>query len=152
MLGHFGIKARLEWLSTTAAYIEITKIKSVGTAQGGTRTCFWRGVRREVWNPFPYLRIFLPQQNGWFYCFFCFCFVLFCFVFFCDFCKLVPISMGYSTLEMTILWFLLYFCKKWDPCLRISCEKLTHFCGTSPYTLTWVRERVVGIGMHLFRT
>ena len=58
---------------------------------GGTRIIFWRGVRPEVWNPYPYLRIFLPQktadlklffeifanrdpflrvflpQNGWFY-------------------------------------------------------------------------------------
>ena len=61
---------------------------------GGTRIIFWRGVRPEVWNPYPYLRIFLPQktadlklffeifanrdpflrvflpQNGWFYHFF----------------------------------------------------------------------------------
>ena len=64
-------------------------------ARGGTRIFFfWRGVRPEVWNPYPYLRIFLPQktadlklffeifanrdpflrvflpQNGWFYHFF----------------------------------------------------------------------------------
>ena len=63
-------------------------------ARGGTRIIFWRGVRPEVWNPYPYLRIFLPQktadlklffeifanrdpflrvflpQNGWFYNFF----------------------------------------------------------------------------------
>ena len=61
---------------------------------GGTQIIFWRGVRPEVWNPYPYLRIFLPQktadlklffeifanrdpflrvflpQNGWFYHFF----------------------------------------------------------------------------------
>ena len=62
--------------------------------RGGTRIIFWRGVWPEVWNPYPYLRIFLPQktadlklffeifanrdpflriflpQNGWFYHFF----------------------------------------------------------------------------------
>ena len=65
-----------------------------GKPQGGTRIIFWRSVRPEVWNPYPYLRIFLPQkmadlklffeiftnrdpflrvflpQNGWFYHFF----------------------------------------------------------------------------------
>ena len=31
---------------------------------GGTRIIFWRGVRPEVWNPYPYLRIFLPQKTA----------------------------------------------------------------------------------------
>ena len=30
----------------------------------GTRIIFWRGVRPKVWNPFPYLRIFLPQKTA----------------------------------------------------------------------------------------
>ena len=32
--------------------------------RGGTRIIFWRGVRPEVWNPYPYLRIFLPQKTA----------------------------------------------------------------------------------------
>ena len=31
---------------------------------GGTRIIFWRGVRPEVWNPYPYLRISLPQKTA----------------------------------------------------------------------------------------
>ena len=30
---------------------------------GGTQIIFWGGVRSEVWNPYPYLRIFLPPKN-----------------------------------------------------------------------------------------
>ena len=65
-----------------------------GARGGESRIIFWRGVRPEIWNPYPYLRIFLPQktadlkpffeifanrdpflrvflpQNGWFYNFF----------------------------------------------------------------------------------
>ena len=33
-------------------------------AGGGTRIIFWRGVWPEVWNPYPYLRIFLPQKTA----------------------------------------------------------------------------------------
>ena len=32
---------------------------------GGTRIIFWRSVRPEVWNTYPYLRIFLTQKNDW---------------------------------------------------------------------------------------
>ena len=101
---------------------------------GGTRIIFWRGVRPEVWNPYPYLRIFLPQktadlklffeifanrdpflrvflpQNDWFY------------HFFAIFAKWDPL--------LRIFW------PKWDPCLRIFAEKVTHLGGTSPYALT----------------
>ena len=76
-------------------HLRISKCKISGPfPRGGTRIIFWRGVRPEVWNPYPYLRIFLPQktadlklffeifanrdpflrvflpQNGWFYHFF----------------------------------------------------------------------------------
>ena len=70
------------------------KLSAPNRPGGGTQIIFWRGVRPEVWNPYPYLRIFLPQktadlklffeifanrdpflrvflpQNGWFYHFF----------------------------------------------------------------------------------
>ena len=36
--------------------------------RGGTQIIFWRGLRPEVWNPYPYLRIFVPQKYGWFDC------------------------------------------------------------------------------------
>ena len=29
----------------------------------GTQIIFWRTVRPEVWNPYPYLRIFLTQKK-----------------------------------------------------------------------------------------
>ena len=92
-------------------------------------------VRPEVWNPYPYLRIFLPQktadlklffesfanrdpflraflpQNGWFY------------HFFAIFAKWDPLLR-------------IFFWPKWDPCLRILAEKVTHLGGTSPYGLS----------------
>ena len=38
-----------------------------GEIPGGVFELFFEGgVRPEVWNPYPYLRIFLPQKNGWF--------------------------------------------------------------------------------------
>ena len=124
--------------SETARKLQLyaTSIKtSVSTPGGGTRIIFWRGVRPEVWNPYPYLRIFLPQktadlnlffeifanrdpflrvflpQNGWFN------------NFFAIFAKWDPLLR-------------IFFWPKWDPCLRIFAEKVTHLGGTSPYALT----------------
>ena len=74
--------------------IDCWRCNDLFKSRGDTRIIFWRGVRPEVWNPYPYLRIFFPQktadlklffeifanrdpflrvflpQNGWFYHFF----------------------------------------------------------------------------------
>ena len=67
-----------------------------GGPGGGTRIIFWRGERPEVWNPYPYLRIFRFSRN--------FCksgpiskeFFLpqkwLIFAFFCNFCEMGPSS------------------------------------------------------------
>ena len=36
-----------------------TKFSRNWNGEGGTQIIFWRSVRPEVWNPYPYLRIFL---------------------------------------------------------------------------------------------
>ena len=70
---------------------------------GGTLIIFWQGVQPKVWNPYPYLRIFSPSNNGWFQ----------------NFLKSGPISKGFSTSKMD--WFTIFV--KWDPLLRIFLTK-----------------------------
>ena len=77
---------------------------------GGTQIIFWQGLRPEVWNPYPYLRCFLPQKR------------LFLPIF-RNFCEMGPSSKD-------------SFWPKWDPCQRILGEKVTHLGSTSPYALT----------------
>ena len=69
----------------------------VPQARGGTRIIFWRGVQPEVWNPYPYLRIFLPQKTADLN------------LFFRNFRKSGPISKGFSTSKWLILPFFLRF-------------------------------------------
>ena len=79
---------------------------------GGTRIIFWRGVRPEVWNPYPYLRIFLSSKNGWFN------------GFFRNFRKSGPISKGFSTSTRTDFTIFFAIFVKWDPLLRIFLTKM----------------------------
>ena len=37
-------------------------LKTPDRGGGGTQIIFWRSVQPEVWNPYPYLRIFLTQK------------------------------------------------------------------------------------------
>ena len=76
----------------------------------GTRIIFWWGVRLEVWNPYPYLRIFLPQKTA-------------DLKLFSNFRKSGPISKGFSTSNG---WFYHFFAifAKWDPLLRIFLTKM----------------------------
>ena len=91
-------------------------------------------MRPEVWNPYAYLRIFLPQKQliwqsfwnfrqwgpiskGFFYL------KTADFTMFCNFCEMGPSSKD-------------FFWPKWDPCLRSFGKKVTHLDGTSPYALT----------------
>ena len=39
------------------------KIPKWDKYQGGTQISFWWGVRHKVWNPYPYLRIFLLGEK-----------------------------------------------------------------------------------------
>ena len=101
---------------------------------GVTRMIFWWDVQPEIWNPYPYLRIFLAffsvkKQLIW--------------LFFWNFCKSGPISKGFSTSNMadfSILCemdsLLRIFWPKLDPCLRTFSEKVTHLGGTFLYALT----------------
>ena len=67
---------------------------------GGTQIIFWQSVRPEVWNPYPYIRIFLTKKNGWIDI-----------SFFFNFCKSRPICKDFSasktaafTIFLQILW------------------------------------------------
>ena len=39
------------------------KLEKLQLPQGVTQIIFWQGVWPKVWNPYPYLRIFLPQKK-----------------------------------------------------------------------------------------
>ena len=41
------------------------QLHDVKDPRGGTWIIFWGSVRPEVWNPYPYLRIFFHSKNGW---------------------------------------------------------------------------------------
>ena len=86
---------------------------------------FWQGVRHEVWNPYPFLRIFIPKKMGFF---------------FMTYANLDTLLMIFPPSKWLTLFFLTF--KKWDPlliifltkwylCLKIFCEKITHLHGTS---------------------
>ena len=97
---------------------------------GGTQIIFWRSVRPEVLNPYPYLRIFFStkNKNGWINKFFeifanrdplrsfFFFFLFFLFFFFTS-------KAANFTIFSQILWngtllcgfFFFFFWPKWDP-------------------------------------
>ena len=98
-----------------------------GWGGGGTRIIFWRGVLPKFWNPYPYLRIFLPQKR-------------LIWLFIRNFRKSGPISKGFLPLKRLILQIFREFCEiepsskeffwsKWDPCLRIFGQKVTHWAA-----------------------
>ena len=95
--------------------------------RGGTRIIFWWGVLPEVWNPYPYLRIILPQKMA-------------DLTVFSKFSQIRTHFQGFFYLKND--WFYHFFFVvvasfvKWDPCLRIFGEKITYLGGTSPYVLT----------------
>ena len=98
---------------------------------GGTWIFFWRGVRPKFWNPYPYLRIFLPQKR-----------LIWLFFFF-----FLQIGTHFSTSKTADFTSFCNFCEngssskdvwpKWNPCLRILGEKVTHLGGISPNALTF---------------
>ena len=104
-------------------------------SRGSTQIIFWWDVQPEVWNSYPFLRIFLPQK--W---------LIWCF--FQNFRKLGPIAKGFSASKTADFTFfsrnygemgpsLRIFWLKWDPCLKNFGEKLTRLGGTSLYAVTW---------------
>ena len=101
---------------------------------GGTQIIFWHGVWQKVWNPYPYLRISLPQKTADLTVFLEF------------FANRDPFLMIFLPQKWLILQFFhdfgetgpssKDFLTKWDPCPRIFGEKVTHLGGTSPFALT----------------
>ena len=91
--------------------------------EGALRFFFDGDMRLEVWNPFPFLSIFLPQKMTVFQ----------------NFCKSGPIFKGFSTFKNGWFFFFFFFLfailvkcgplvrifvwLKWNPCLRILGEK-----------------------------
>ena len=59
--------------------------------EGDTQIIFWRGVRPEVWNPYPNLKIFSSQKMA-------------DFKVFRHLRKSGPISTSFYTLKMADLW------------------------------------------------
>ena len=89
----------------------------------GYSNYFWQGVQLQGLKPLPISKDLLPRkQLIW--------------LSFLNFCKLGPISMGFYTSKMTDFFFLIFlwnracfyrfFWPKWNPCLRIFGEKVTH--------------------------
>ena len=90
---------------------------STSVRWGGTQIIFWRGVRPEIWNPYPYLRGFFSLKNGWFDCFF-----FFLLLFFWHFRKSGPISKHFSISKQLIFHFLKFL---WNgTLLRIVLTKI----------------------------
>ena len=97
---------------------------------------FCWSVRPDVWNPYPYLRIFLAQKTGWID------------RFFRNFCKLRPISKGFSTSKMVNFTFFFFkFCEMGPSSknffdqneihvYRFLVKKVTHLGGIFLYALT----------------
>ena len=69
-----------------------------GGGGGGYSKYFLRGVRPEIWNPYPYLRIFLLQETA-------------DLTIFRIFHKLRPISKGFSMSKRLIFKVFSSFCK-----------------------------------------
>ena len=96
---------------------------SAYSSRGSIQIIFWRNVQPEVWNPYPFLRIFLPQK--W---------LIWCF--FQNFRKSGPISKGFSASKTADFTFFSrnygemgpsskdFFGLKWDPCIRILVKNL----------------------------
>ena len=79
--------------------------------EGGTQIIFWRGVRPEVWNPYPYLRIFLPQKMADLK------------LFFEIFANRDPfLRVFYLKMADFTIFFAIF--AKWDPLLRIFLTKM----------------------------
>ena len=99
------------------------------------------GLRPEIWNPYPYLRIFPLQKR----------LILWFFLKFRKsgpFLKVfLPQKMADFTIFSQFLWngtpLLWIFLTKWDSCLRIFGEKVTHLGGKSLYICLnmWVPPR-----------
>ena len=79
---------------------------------GGTQIIFWRSVLPEVWNPYPYLRIFSHSKNGWIDSFFEI------------FANQDPFLRVFLPQKRLILPFLFANFVKWDPALRIFLTKM----------------------------
>ena len=73
-----------DWIYNTpysiSWYILVTDL----SPEGGTQIIFWWSVRPKVWNPYPYLMIFLTQIKCWIDSFFL-----------RNFCKFILISKGF---------------------------------------------------------
>ena len=104
---------------------------------GGYSNYFSTGCAAQGLEPLPISKDFPPSKNGWFDVFF----------FFEIFANPDPFLRVFLPQKWLILQifrnfgamgpsFKDFFWLKWDPCLRIFCEKLTHLGGTSPYALT----------------
>ena len=92
-------------------FVHLFVLKFKVAPGGGTRIIFWRDVRPEVWNPYPYLRIFLPQKTA-------------------DLKLFFEIFANRDPFLRVFLpqngWFYHYFVifAKWDPLLRIFLTKM----------------------------
>ena len=104
---------------------------------GGSWIIFWWGCAARGLKLLPISKYFPPSKNSWYDFFFkifanqdSFLRVFYFkngrfYHFFCNFCEIGPSSKD-------LFW------SKWDPCLRIFGEKVTHLGSTSqsPYVLT----------------
>ena len=94
---------------------------------GGTQMILWWGVRPVVWNPYPYLRIFLPKKKKkkkkkTADLIVCFCL----FVFFSNFCEMGPLLRIWLT--------------KMGPVSMIFGGKVIHLGGTFSYVSTPIKS------------
>ena len=111
----------------------------VQTCMGGrgTQIQFWMGVCRSSFKTHTHVKGSFRQKK---------------YPFFDIFSKYRPILCKHPKI-LEILekqpHVLGYFCRKWDPCGRISCEKATHQSSTSPYPLRCKLGSVIIIGKGL---
>ena len=103
----------------------------------GTHIIFLRGVRPKVWNPYQLSRDFSPLKTSVFFFFF---------FFFVNRDSFLRVSLPQKFYKVFFFFFFFFFFvifvkwgplwPKWDTCLRIFGEKVTHLGGTSLYNLT----------------
>ena len=105
------------------------------TPGGGYSNSFLTGCAARSLKPLPKSKDFSPSKNGWFNGFF---------EIFANRDPFLRVFLPHWRADFTIfLWFLWtltlfpgFSWPKFDPCLRIYAEQVTHLGGTSPYALT----------------
>ena len=124
--------------------INSSSLKGGGLYQprgGDTQIIFWRCAARGLSETIThFLKNFSFSKNGWFDSFWKFVQIRTHFKgFFAS--KMADFTIFFSQFSWNGTLFLGFFGLKWDPCLRIFGEKLTHLDGTSLYALTYQRPQ-----------